>query len=154
MLSNQPKRGRSSAGMSVPELLAVLALCGILFGIASLGLLRMEPPLDTGTLLVAAALRQARVKAMAETAAYQVTPLDGSHLVAARADLCTDTIWTLEPRMEVALPEGVTLTDTTWAVCFSNRGHADSNATLTLQYPATGSRQVEVLIGGMTRVLP
>jgi prepilin-type N-terminal cleavage/methylation domain-containing protein len=140
--------------MSLPELLAVLALSGILFGIGSLGLLRMEAPLDTGSRLLDSALRQARAKAMSTTTAYQVTPVDGSNLVASYANLCTDTVWTLDPRLDVELPDGVTLTDTTWVACFSSRGHADSNATLTVQDSGSDTRQVEVLIGGMTRILP
>ncbi len=140
--------------MTVPELLAILALCGILLGISSLGLLRMEAPLDSGALMLDAALRQARVKAMATTAAYQVSPLDDTRLVASFADLCSATVWTLDPKLAVRLPEGVTLSDTTWGICFSGRGQADSNTVLTLQHPETGTRQVEVLVGGMTRVLP
>ena len=55
--------------------------------------------------------------------------------------------------MKLNLPQGVTLTDTSWSVCFSSRGISSDNVVLTLQHDVYGSEQVEVLLGGTTRVV-
>jgi hypothetical protein len=46
------------------------------------------------------------------------------------------------------------MSSTSWQVCFSSRGVSGNNTTVTLQHPSNGSRRVEVLVGGTTRVLP
>ena len=55
--------------------------------------------------------------------------------------------------MALDLPQGVTLTDTSWNVCFSSRGISDGNVVIKLQHDRYGSTGVEVLVGGTTRVL-
>ena len=44
------------------------------------------------------------------------------------------------------------MTDSAWVVCFNARGISSNNLTVTLSHPDRGSRQVEVLLGGATRV--
>ena len=147
--------GRSAdAGLTVTELLAVLALVGLLLGITALRLDRAEAPLNTGARLLDGLFKQARTKAMATTSAHRVTALDSSTLVAASADLCSDTVWATDPRLQLELPDDVTLTVTSWTICFSSRGDSSTNTVVTLQHPDLGTRQVEVFLGGMTRVLP
>ena len=53
----------------------------------------------------------------------------------------------------MALPEDVAITESGWSVCFSRRGISSANLTLTLTHPDHRSRQVEVLLGGLTRVI-
>jgi hypothetical protein len=55
--------------------------------------------------------------------------------------------------MKLNLPDGVTLADTGWSVCFSSRGISSDNVVITLQHDVYGSEQVEVLLGGTTRVV-
>ena len=48
--------------------------------------------------------------------------------------------------------EDVTVEESGWSVCFSRRGVSDANTVLTVTHPEYASRQVEVLLGGLTRV--
>jgi hypothetical protein len=100
-----------------------------------------------------ALFRQARLRAMATTSAYRVAPSDSSNLSVERAATCSDTTWTIEGDMELEMPKGVTMSDTSWSVCFSSRGISMNNITVTLQHSKYGLRQVEVLLGGTTRIL-
>jgi hypothetical protein len=55
--------------------------------------------------------------------------------------------------MKVDLPEGVSLAATNWTVCFGSRGISNDNVSITLEHGEFGAIQVEVLVGGTTRVL-
>ena len=91
---------------------------------------------------------------MATTSAYRIVPDGAGRLLTEHADRCGDVSWTSEPGNALDLPDEVTLSDTDWTVCFGRRGLSTDNLTLTLVHPEYGSRQIEVLLGGTTRVLP
>ena len=67
---------------------------------------------------------------------------------------CSATTWTSDPDVQLELHDGVTFADTSWTVCFSSRGISDTNLVITLSHPHSGTRDVELLLGGTTRVLP
>lgn len=140
--------------MTLIEALVVLALIGIILAVAALTLRPLESPVDTATSLMEGFLRQARLNAIASTKAYRVTPGTSSRLAAASASSCSATTWTSETSMSLTLPSGVTMSPSSWQVCFSSRGVSGNNVIVTLQHPTNGSRRVEVLVGGTTRVLP
>jgi len=140
-------------GTSLIELLVVLALIGLSVTAISFYLAPLETPLQSGTVLLEGYLRQVRRQAMATTSAYRAVPIGQDRLIAQRASSCLDTTWTEDPLVHLELPDDVTMTDSTWRVCFSSRGISASNVTVTLSHAEFGTRQVEVLIGGTTRVL-
>jgi hypothetical protein len=147
-------RHGSSAGSSMLELLAVLAIMGIGLGIGALYLRPIEAPLRSGGQLLEGMFKQARAKAIATTTAHRVRPFDDRTLVAELASSCSDLAWTVDPRMEVELPEGVTLDATAWSVCFNSRGTSSLNVVVTLEHPDQGQQTLEVLLGGSVRWLP
>jgi hypothetical protein len=59
--------------------------------------------------------------------------------------------WTLDPRMDLELPAGVTVSPTDWSVCFNSRGTASNNVVLVLDHPDHPSRSLEILMGGAVR---
>ncbi len=140
-------------GFTLYELLVVVAIMGLSLAIGSLYLEPMETPLQSGAIQMEAFFRQARLRAMATTSAYRVAPSDASNLAAERAATCSASTWTPENDMELELPGGVAMNDTSWSVCFSSRGVSMNNVTVTLQHSKYGLRQVEVLLGGTTRIL-
>jgi hypothetical protein len=91
---------------------------------------------------------------MATTSAHRVSPSDASNLAVEYANTCSDTTWTTDGNMELKLPDGVTMSDTSWSVCFSSRGISLNNVTVTLGHTKYGTRDIEVLLGGTTRILP
>ena len=145
---------RQAAGMSLVELLVVLAVAGIALGASALYLRPMEAPLQTGATDLEGFLRQARGRALATTSAYRIVPSNSRVIEAEFAANCGASTWTSDSGVVLELPRQVTMTDTSWSVCFNSRGLADSNLVVSLTHPSAGSRQVEVLRGGAARVLP
>jgi type II secretory pathway pseudopilin PulG len=140
--------------MTLIEALVVLALIGIVLAVAAITLRPLESPVDTATSLAEGFLREARLHAIASTSAVRVSPAAPNRLAAASASACSATTWTSEPNLSLTLPSGVTMSPSSWQVCFSSRGVSGNNVVVTLQHPTNGSRRVEVLVGGTTRVLP
>ena len=134
------------------ELLVVVAILGIAAMIMALNLRPAEAPVQTAARLVEGFILQARSMAIATTSAYRVTPDGADRLVVEYAGDCSDSTWTPEPDTVLELPDGVTMADTGWSVCFSRRGISTANVTVTLNHPERGTSRVEVLLGGGTRV--
>ena len=140
-------------GTTLMELLVVLLLLGLSVTAVAYNLSPLETPLHSGTVLLESYFRQVRRQAMATTSAYRAVPVGQDRLIAQRASSCLDTTWTDDPTVHMELPDGVDMTDSTWRVCFSSRGISASNVIVTLSHADFGQKQVEVLIGGTTRVL-
>jgi Tfp pilus assembly protein FimT len=134
------------------ELLVVVAILGIAAMVMAVNLRPAEAPVRTAARLVEGFILQARSTAIATTSAYRVIPDGATRLVVEYAGDCGDSTWTAEPDTVLELPSGVTMTDTAWSVCFTRRGLSTSNVTVTLDHPERGTSQVEVLLGGGTRV--
>jgi type IV fimbrial biogenesis protein FimT len=141
------------SGMTLVEALAVLAIFGILIGISAVYLTPMEAPLKTGSEILETTFRQARASAIAKTSAYRVRPSSAGEVVGEYAASCGSASWIEEPKLYRDLPEEVTFPDQSWTVCFSPRGVASANVVVTLSHPELGTRQVEVMLGGVSRVL-
>ncbi len=147
------RHGRHQSGFTLPELLGALVVLGIVLGAAGVWLRPLDNPLESGSKQLEGFFRQARARALASTLAYRVVPLSDSEIAGEFSDKCSDEDWTLDPALELTLPDDVTLTDTEWFVCFNARGIANDTVVVDLWHPKKGTRQVEVLLGGVSRVL-
>jgi len=143
----------SESGLSLPELLTVIAIMGLALGMAAMYLEAAEAPLEIAASIVEGEFRQARLKAIATTSAYRVSASASHRLIAERGLSCASTTWTQDSQMNLVLPDGVTMTDTSWLVCFSSRGISTNNVTVPLAHDKYGTLSVEVLLGGTTRVV-
>jgi len=141
------------SGATFVELLVVLAILGIGLGMASIFLQSTDNALQTSSVLLEASFREARLMAIAETAAYRVVPQGSAVVRMEHAATCADTTWASADSPPVELPEGVAIQEEGWAVCFNSRGISSDNVVVTLAHASYGTRQVEVLLGGTTRVL-
>jgi prepilin-type N-terminal cleavage/methylation domain-containing protein len=144
--------GRAS-GFTVPELLIVIALMGIGLTAAVMNLAPAEAPLSTAATVLESTFRQARLQAISTTSAHRVSPTGSGGLNIEFASTCSDTTWNPAPHGNYELPDGVSMSDTSWVICFSSRGLSSVNQTIVLNHPDYGSISVEVLVGGTTRVL-
>jgi len=139
--------------MALIELAATMAILATAVSVGAVYLKPMAAPLQTAADSVEGTLRGARAKGMATTSAYRVRPVGSQRLLAETAASCSATSWTADPRLETELPEGVTMTTSGWSVCFSGRGTSNNNLMIALWHPDHGTRRVEVMLGGTTRVL-
>ena len=146
-------RRHNEAGITLLEMLVVLAIIGISVGAVSLNLEPLGSPLRAGTSLVEGFMRQARLNAIATTSAYRVSPISIYKLGAETADSCTASTWTTDSSMKLDMPEEVELDSTAWSVCFSSRGISAGNVVIGLHHDTWGDVDVEVLLGGTTRVV-
>ena len=140
--------------MTMPELLVVIVILGVLAAASAIYLRPLAGGLGNAVDLTQGFLGYARASAIATTSAYRVAPLDNHTLVAETAMNCSSGVWTEDRRMRLELPRRVTFESTAWSVCFSSRGMASGGTTIELQHPDTGARQLQVLVGGTTRIVP
>ena len=142
-----------NSGFTMIEALVILTVLGIVVASASLFLKPAAAPLQSATVLTEGYLRQIRARAMSTTSAYRMTPIDETRVGASYAAVCSATTWIEDPDFELELPEGVEWSSTAWNLCFSSRGLASNNLTISLQHAQFGTRDIEVLLGGTSRVL-
>ncbi len=140
--------------MTLVELLATLAVLGITLGISALYLTPFEGRMENGLALTESFLRQGRSSAIATTSAYRIRPSSSNELIAETAVNCAASTWTADSSMNLELPTGVSYTSTGWSVCFSARGMTPTNTRIELYESGSGNKEIEVLLGGTTRVLP
>jgi prepilin-type N-terminal cleavage/methylation domain-containing protein len=146
----------STQGFSLLELLVILAVIGILAGVAALSLNRLENPLNTASSTTAGLLKQARAKAMATTSGYRVKPDDNQKLNVQSAINCsvtTSTDWTDEPSLTLELPKEVTI-NTGWSTCFNSRGLSTNAQTLTLTHTDGRTQTLDIFVGGAVQENP
>ena len=141
-------------GSTLLELLGVLAILGIAVGAVAVRYQSVGNPVEIAASQLEGELRSARLNAIATMSAYRVGPASATLLRAEKGGSCAATTWTTDSSMNLPLPTGVTMSPTTWSVCYSSRGTSTANVIVTLAHSQYGTRRVEVLVGGPTRVLP
>jgi hypothetical protein len=105
----------------------------------------------SAAMLVEGLVKQTRAKSMSTISSYRLRPFSRSQLVVEFATNCSEEAWTLDPRMDLDLPTGVTLSATDWSVCFNSRGTASDNVVLVLDHPDYEAQRLEILMGGAVR---
>ena len=143
---------RNDRGTSLIELVVTLGFATVIMGIAISNLLAMERPLASASRELAGFFKQARAKAVATTSAYTVSAPDSHTIIASFGRTCSDANPTQDMRLYLELPTNINLTDTTWTVCYSARGIADTSPSLTLTGPDYSQTSVQVFLGGAVRV--
>ena len=145
---------RSNAGFSLIEMIVVLAVMGTLMGIAALNLKPFADPLHDAVARLEGFAKQARSKAMANTLAYRIFVTDG-RVYAKYAYRCSDAHWTIDPKLDMKLPSGVSVRPTppgrNW-VCFNSRGYTSRSRAWKLQDTRGRSKKVTVFMGGAVKV--
>ncbi len=140
-----------AAGMSMIELLVVIALLGVMLLIGGLYLKPMEQPVHSAGQMLEGLLTETRAKAVATTTVHRVRPTSDDFILVESAATCSSGAWTADDRLSLQLPRDVTLSDTTWSVCFTSRGIASQNLVMTLDHPEYEPEQLEVMVGGAVR---
>lgn len=139
-------------GFSLIELVVALAIVSIMLGIAGANLKEMVNPAQNASAEVAAFMKQARARAISTTSAYTVEASSPRQLIAKFGINCSDVNTTNDDTLIVNLPDDVTLTSTTWSICFSSRGLADSNIVVSLEDAYGSAESIEVYLGGAVEI--
>ncbi|MGB7412639.1 MAG: prepilin-type N-terminal cleavage/methylation domain-containing protein, partial [Thermosynechococcaceae cyanobacterium] len=159
-------KGADNAGVSMPELMAVVAITGVLAAIAAPSISFGNEPLKDTTKRVAANIKLIRAKAMSQTSAYRIRAISDDQLIIERANSCDapDAEWTRDPGFaeeDLRLDEEVSILSakedsveqSNWDICFNSRGIADKNLTLVFaEAGETTQEQIEIFQGGNVAV--
>ena len=114
---------KREGGFTLFEMLVVMAIAGILFGIGAITLSNLRNPAQEGQSLTSASLRTVRARAIASTSAYRMmVTADRLGLQADTGTDCNAVSWTRQPTYDVILPDKAIFQNTSWTVCFNARG--------------------------------
>lgn len=144
-------------GFTLLELLVVMAVVGILMGVAAVNVSNLRQPADEAARMLASTLGFSRARAIATTAAVRVQRRTGERsFVVASASSCaaTGSGWTEWPDRTLTLPTDVQIDGKTaaWTVCFSSRGVLPAGSAapdvLTFVDKRSRTRSLQVYVGG------
>lgn len=138
-------------GFSLVNIVATMGLAAILMATATSNLKSLENAVADASFTTNHFLKLTRARAISRTTAIKVFPQNSQIIIAHEAETC-DATTTTPTEMELRLPTGSNLTDTTWEVCFTPRGLADEHVLFTLSDDQGRTRTVEVALGGGTRI--
>lgn len=172
-LIQHQRRANPNGGMSLIEILVVVALTALLAAFAAPAITFGTNPLKDSSNRIAASFKWARAQAMASTSAVRIRPISNTQFVMERARRCTEANaanWTIisdrvekngqmvyedlsfDTPAQLTLPiteDGTAVTPTTWDICFNSRGLADKTVVLTMQDTDTNQqRTMTVFLGG------
>lgn len=143
---------KSQKGYTIVELLVVMAMMMSLMSIGVYNLRSLERPLKTGAAQLGGFFKQARAKAIATTSAYRVYALSTSQAAVTYGVNCDNASTNFDTDLSYTLPNELEFTSTAWEVCFSARGIADDNITVTMEDKEGDTSNVEVFLGGAVRI--
>lgn len=136
-------------GFTLVELVVTMGILAVLLGVAALGMRGLDNPLDDAAQQVSAVLKQSRLRAMANTNAYRVSPASATQLHVEYANRCSAGTWTDEPAFDETLPKGIAFKSTAWSVCFNSRGLASNTVSVdVVRQKDSKELRVEVMLGG------
>ena len=138
-------------GFSLIELVVTVAISATMMGIAVTQFNDMLNPAQSSASNIAAFFKEARARAVSTTSAYRVQPTSSRQIVAYFGNTCSNTP-SQDPRLMLDLPTDVTLTSIGWNTCFSSRGLADTNTTVSVIDDEGLSQSIEVFLGGAVRI--
>ena len=147
------RRATGCGGFTVLEAVVTLGLLSLVLGIGVANFKALYSPIDTSSKQLSSFLMLVRAKAISTTSALKVVPANDKSLVVQESTSCKSLDWTLNDKIKLDLESEVSLGETDWTLCFSSRGLADKSLNIALHDNRSGVQAVEVLVGGVVRVV-
>ena len=145
------KVDKTQHGFTLIEVVAVLGLLSVFSLIAISNIKILENPITSASSLISHHFRLVRGRAISQTRSIRVKPSGTKQLIAEFAQNCSSETFTPLPELTLTLDNDVSLSGTTWSVCFTQRGLVDDAVNFTITSRAA-SRRVDVALGGGVRV--
>lgn len=156
---------RQRRGMTLIEILIVLAILGIAAAIMALNLRPLGGDVDGAARNLSGLVRQGRSKAMATTSSYNLvlpeTSAGEQRFVFERGSTCqfaATVAWSEDHKLSFTLPPNVRLTaingvsEADWPLCFNSRGVSRTAPALTLTDDRGSTRTLQIFAGGMVEI--
>lgn len=140
------------SGFTLMEMMAVLGIATILSGMAVLNLKRFDQASVNAANQVVALVKSARAYAMTSTVTVQVRPVNSTTIRATAASSCSTTTRTAIPQLSYTLPDGASMTNTSWSVCYTSRGLSRESISIPIR-DQSRTRTVQIVLGGGIRTL-
>lgn len=138
-------------GFSILELLCAMCLMAIITAISVYGLKAMDNPLADAAFSVHKYLDLVRSEAIGRTSAIVISPASSTSITATQGPSCTSAT-TAANDLRLNLPNGAHLTDTSWSICFTQRGLTDATAIISITDALGAHRLVRVALGGGNKI--
>ena len=142
---------QQSNGFSILELIAVMSLIAIMSCIAAFNYRALSNPQDAAAMELMSFIKQTRSKAIASTQSYTIRPSSSTTVITTVSSSCSGA-QTQDSLLTLTLPNGASLTSTTWSICFEPRGISHNAVDIGVAQER-GSKTVQVVLGGAVRVL-
>lgn len=145
------KRLKNNKGGTLVNMVVVMGIVGILSSAGISNYKALSNPLANASFSTQHFLKFARGQAMSNTRAFQVVPASSTRMSLLSGVNCDSTM-TPVPGKFLDLPNGATIDDLAWSVCFNSRGLADSNVIFDLTGANGKVRTLSVALGGGVKV--
>ena len=147
----------AQAGLSLPELISVIAIIGVVCTVTAPGMKTGKNALNDSSNRLSSIMKLARTQAMAQTSAYRISPQSDTHVLVERGATCGSANWEAVSTFNddsVTLDEGISFAAASqngvnanptngWNVCFDSRGM--SNKTLEVSLMDSSNNQTRTL---------
>lgn len=139
-------------GFTLLEMMVVLGIMTILTGIAVLNLKKFDQASSNAANQIASLIKSSRSYGMTSTVTVQIKPISSTAISVTSAATCAATIRTTIPELSYNLPDGATLSSTTWSLCYTSRGLSRESINIQLT-DRSRTKTVQVTLGGGIRVI-
>ena len=126
-------KSRNSSGLTLIELLVIVAILGVTIAVAGMSLRAFGNDLQNAASETSAFFKQARIKAISTTSAYRVVFESDTKLRAEHAVFCDkDETWEHDISLDLVLREDIVMDQSGFQagevlVCFNSRGITDDS---------------------------